>query len=91
MKHQKNDLVPNNIRGLCKPNRAEYLTTGLLYCSEQLIDQLTAELSGLQELRCSKITDRQIRLAEATAKITELALNVSDIDTIVQNSESQRH
>lgn len=91
MEHQKNDLAPNNIQGLYTSNRAEYLSTGLLYCSEQLIDQLTVELSGLQELRCSKITDRQIRLAEATAKITELALNVSDIDTVVQNSESQRH
>lgn len=89
MKSIKKDLDSNIEPSLHATSESEYFTTELLYCSGQLIEQLTTELSGLQELRDSKITNRQIRLAEATAKITELTLNISDIDTIIQNSKGK--
>ncbi|MDM8212819.1 hypothetical protein QUW13_02880 [Enterococcus hirae] len=71
------------------PSVSEDLKRNLIYSSLQLNEHLSKELADLQELKNSRITNRIVRLAEATAKITELALvQFSDIDAVIENRVS---
>lgn len=69
-----------------KVDPSSYIKRDLLYNATQLNEQLAKELSLLQEECHSRITNRIINLAMATATITKLAeLNLSDSNTIIQN------
>ncbi|MCI1903878.1 MAG: hypothetical protein LKJ03_07330 [Enterococcaceae bacterium] len=71
------------------PTQSEDLKRNLIYSSLQLNEHLSKELADLQELKNSRITNRIVRLAEATAKITELALvQFSDVDAVIENTVS---
>ncbi|MBO0456321.1 hypothetical protein JZO77_06160 [Enterococcus hulanensis] len=68
---------------------ASYLSRDILYNAIQLNEHLSNELAQLQENQVSRISNRVIRLAECTAKITDLALSqISDIDAIIKNTMS---
>lgn len=63
----------------------DYLEKTMIYNAIQLNEHLAEELSSLQEERKSKITNRVINLAIATAVISDLAfLNLPDADTVIQ-------
>lgn len=84
------ERVDNEEIANCKSTPSEYFRKDLIYNAIQLNDHLAKELSYLQELKKSDITDRLIRLAEATAKISVLALiQISDVDAIVKDLMSE--
>lgn len=67
----------------------DYLAKSMVYNAIQLNEHLSEELSGLQEERKSKITNRVINLAIATAVISDLAFSkLPDADTVIQNRMS---
>ncbi|MGJ0738940.1 hypothetical protein [Enterococcus casseliflavus] len=72
-----------------KVDPASYFKRDLLNNAIQLNEHLGNELARLQENKDSRISNRVIRLAECTAKITELAISqIPDIDTIIKNTMS---
>lgn len=85
-------VVSEPIEGLVElddrtPECGDYLKENLLYNAIQLNEHLSNELRNLQEQRSSKITNRVVKLAEATVRMTELALySIPDIDTSIKNT-----
>ncbi|MEO1768310.1 hypothetical protein [Candidatus Enterococcus ferrettii] len=70
-----------------KAGPSQYLKKDLLSNAIQLNEHLSRELDKLQEYENSRVSNRVIRLAEATSKITECALTqISDIDAIIKNT-----
>lgn len=78
-RQEKNEIIAKS--------RADYLRTDLIYTTMQLNSKSTVELGKLEENKNSNITNRVIRLAEVTAKFTDLTTRyITDIDAIIQNT-----
>lgn len=68
-----------------EPN--DYLRDDLIFIATQLDNHLAEELSNCNNQRCSRISDRLLRLAEVTAEMNKLAfIQITDIETVVKNS-----